>query len=509
MSRRPQQSFRCEPLAELTRQLLMAPPERRAEQVPRIEQLHDEIDQSASYPLDYLAYRITRFRREGDASLVLVGEAVLPDLRLMIDALSRSIDLPIDSAPGTLTVEDLATKLNVSTKTITRWRQAGLRWRWVVPTLGGRKTVALTPQAVERFSAVNKERVEKASQFSQMTPDDRRKLIDRARRIATGRDVSLNQVAAHLSRRTGRALETIRQLLEAHDRDNPQRRIFQDDGPISPQQKRLIARAYRMGVSVGKMSQRFGRSRATIYRVINEKRAATARRLPLHYVESPTFGRPDADEVILRGDLEPYPANRPRHVSAVPVDDLPQPLRPLYRQPMIDDVRQRSLFVRFNYLKFKAAMIRDGLDRYEPRAADLDAFEKCIKQARQIRDLLVKANLPTVLSVAKRQLIGSPERTTNRLLQLLELGVPVLIAAVDEYQASRSQTFSSFLTNRLMQHFVAVQVNGGRAHRRLSAEQLLRRMVDQANESGVVLSLDETRLGDPALPADDSGAPAS
>lgn len=497
MSRRVNQTFNCQPLEALTRQLLYAPPEKRAEQVARLELLHDEIDPGATYPLDYVIYRITRFRRTDEGgSVLLVGEAALPDLRLMIDALSRSIELPIDAEPGTLTTEELATKLNVSTKTLARWRQAGLRWRWVVPRGGGRKTVAFTPRAVERFIARNADRVEKASQFSQMTPEDRQKLIDRARRIAQGRDVTLNQVAAHLARKTGRALETIRQLLEAHDRDNPQHRIFDDQGPLTPRQKRIISRAYRMGVGVGRIAERFGRSRATIYRVINDKRAAAARRMRLSYVESPTFSRPDADEVLLQHELEPYPANRPRTVSAVPVDDLPAPLRPLYRQPQIEEDRQRSLFVRFNYLKYKAAKVRDGLDRYEPRATDLDTFETCIRQARQIRDLLVKANLPTVLSVAKRQMIGSADRSTNRLLLLLELGVPVLIEAVDAFNPSRSQTFTSFLTNRLMQHFVAVQATEGRAARRMPAELLLRRMLDQANESGVTLSLDETRVPD-------------
>src|SRR5690606_14602672 len=159
---------------------------------------------------------------------------------------------------------------------------------------GGRKTVAFTPRAVERFIARNADRVEKASQFSQMTPEDRQKLIDRARRIAQGRDVTLNQVAARLARKPRPALEANPDPLEAHDRDNPQHRIFDDQGPLTPRQKRIISRAYRMGVGVGRIAERFGRSRATIYRVINDKRAAAARRMRLSYVESPTFSRPDA-----------------------------------------------------------------------------------------------------------------------------------------------------------------------------------------------------------------------
>lgn len=497
MPRRSEEAFRCAPLGSLARQLLFAPPEKRVEQVARVEALHDEIAPAATYPVEFIIYRITRYRAEGTDSVLLVGEAVLPDLRLMIDTLSRSIDLPIDAEPGTLTAEELAVKLNVSTKTITRWRRAGLRWRWVLPRGGGRKVVGFTPEAVRRFILANRERVERASAFTQMEPGERKRLLDRAHRIARGRDVSLHQVASHLAKRTGRAVETLRQLLEAHDRDQPEDRIFNEDAPLAARQKRIIARAHRMGVSVSKIAAHFGRTRSTIYRVINERRAAAARRLRLTVVESPTFERPDADEVLLRGQAEAFPEGKPRTVSAVPVDDLPEPLRPLYRQPQIPDERQRSLFVRYNYLKHKAAKLRDGLDRYDPRAADLEAFESTIRQARHVRDLLVKANLPVVLSVAKRQMLGQPERTIAQLLQLLELGVPVLITAVEEYNAGRSQRFDSFLTNRLLRHFVAVQSGTGKAVRRLTAEQLLKRMIDQADASGVRLALDETVHGTP------------
>src|SRR5690606_17235968 len=227
-----------------------------------------EIDATATYPVEYLVYRITRYRADTPDSVLLVGEAVLPDLRLLLDALTRSVDLTIDETPGTLSADALAAELNVSTKTITRWRRAGLRWRWVVRRSGGRKAVGFTPEAVRRFSLANRERVEKASAFTQMEPVERKRLLDRARRVAKGRDVSLYQVAAHLARRTGRAVETLRQLLEAHDRDHPGDRIFNEESPLSPRQKRIIARAHRMGVSVTKIASRFGRTRSTIYRVI-------------------------------------------------------------------------------------------------------------------------------------------------------------------------------------------------------------------------------------------------
>src|SRR5690606_13154618 len=160
----------CEPLEDLARQFLFAPPAKRAEHVRRAERLHDEIGEQRNYPLDFLVYRITGYRRDRGDSVLLVGEAILPDLRLIIDHLSRSVDLPMGEGEPAETAEQLAQRLNVSTKTISRWRKLGLRWRWAVPAAGGRKQIVFTQSAVEHFTARHAERVDKAARFSQIEP---------------------------------------------------------------------------------------------------------------------------------------------------------------------------------------------------------------------------------------------------------------------------------------------------------------------------------------------------
>ncbi len=497
MSRRWSQSFACSALEELTRQLMFAPPTKRAEQCRRAETLHDEVVDDATYPLDYLAYRITGYRREarGEAGAeLLVGQAVAADLRLMIDELSRSADVPLLEHESAETTEALASRLNISGKTISRWRRNGLRWRWVRPEHGGRRQIVFLDSAVRRYIASHQSQIEKATAFSQIPPDERIRLLERARRIALSRDVSLNQTAAHLARRSGRALETIRLLLEKHDRDHPEDAIFIDrSGPLTPQQRRVIARAYRMGVGVGKIARRFRRTRSTIYRAIHDRRAAAARRLPLTFVASPIFERDDADEVILRAGLSPFPDDRPATMSQAPVDDLPTPLQSLYRQRVIDDDRQRSLLVRYNYLKFKAAKTREQFDRYEPKVNELNGFEKLLEQARAVRDTLILANLPQVLSIARRHLVGKPDRSLDRLVELLADGNVAVADAVEAFNPWRGQSFSSYLTNRLLKQFVTEPDADGarrRARRRLTEQEALDRVIERARRAGVVL-LDE------------------
>ena len=129
MNRRLDQPFNCQLLADLTRQLLFAPSDKRIEQVRRAEQLHDQVDDQANYPYDFIFYRITGYHTETDEPTLLVGTAVLPDLRRLIDRLSRSVAMPQDPDEPTETIHQLAKRLNVSTKTIERYRQMGLRWR--------------------------------------------------------------------------------------------------------------------------------------------------------------------------------------------------------------------------------------------------------------------------------------------------------------------------------------------------------------------------------------------
>lgn len=487
------QRFHCQPLEEFDRQLRFAPPAKREAQLRRAEILHDEIDPEINYPFDYIAYRITRYRRDrGDATL-LVGAAVLPDLRQIIDTLSKSVAIPIADEP-TETVSQLAERLGVSTKTINRWRKAGLRWRWVVVPEGNkRQQIGLTRRAVEQFIAADPDRVAKARTFGQMTESQRSKLIDRARQLAANGQPSLNQVADRLSRETGRALETIRLLLHKHDAAHPDAAIFVNHiGPLTDRQKRLIARAHRVGVSMDKLCARFGRTRSTIYRAVHECRAADARAMKLSWVGSPTFTRDDADQVFLRVSEPLADSDDPPRMLSVGVEDLPASLQPFYRRPLLGADRQRSLFLRYNYLKFRAAQLREQFDRYDVRAGDLDQFDRWIAQAWQVRSTLVLAALPTVLSVARRHLVGKSHNSSHRLLGLLQTGLDELLRAVEQYDAARSQRFDAVLTNRLLRRFARESADDEphRAHRRLTGDSALHHMERLARQHHVDLRVD-------------------
>jgi DNA-directed RNA polymerase specialized sigma subunit len=486
-----QPTFRSQPMADLARQLRYAPKARQVEQLHRAERLHDEIDPAINYPLEYIAYRITRIRPPTEETVLMVGEAVKPDLRLIIDALSFRHPPDQDETP-TYTSEELARHLGVSTRTVARWRHRGLRWRWICVAGASKPRIGFTEQAVAAFAVHQPRRIEQASQFTHLSDAERDKLLRRARRIASVAETSPHQLARHLARRTGRGVETIRQLLQQHDHDHPDRRIFVNHtGPLTPKQQRIIVRAFSRGVPVGQIAQRFQRSRASIYRVINERRAFEAQRVELTYYHAPAFDRDDAEAVLLRRGVEDEARAAAKDPPQQMLAALPEALQPLYHRPVIADRWQHFLLLRYNFLKFKASQLRAGLDRHHPRARELDAFDQRVGELRSLRSLMIQTNLPTVLSLARRHLLDKPDPGQQRLLQLLALGHRVLGEAIETYDPSRSQEFAAYLSNRLMRRFAndpaVTDQAPSKAHRRLTGEQAVAWLYDDASQANVEL----------------------
>ncbi|MEM1356135.1 MAG: hypothetical protein AAGC44_10715 [Planctomycetota bacterium] len=458
MPRRSTQRFRSQAVGDLSRQLLYAPPGRRIEAFVRAEHLHDEIESEQNYPLEFVVFRVTGRRVPNPDAITLVGEALLPDLRLLIDALSRSVEVSVGDDEPVETTEQLAQRLGVSTKTIARWRRVGLRWRWVALDEGGRRRVVFPRSAVDRFRERQGERVDKASAFSRLPEAQRARLLERARRLAGACDASLNQVAGHLAKRTGRGQETIRQLLEKHELEHPGDPMFGDrSAPLSARQREVIGRAYRRGVRVSKMCQRFGRTRSTIYRAVRESQARVLRAIKLSYIPLPIFDRPDADEVILR-PIADQPATQKRPPAATLLG-LPGSLIVLYDQPMIDDQALQHLLVRYNYLKYRASLACEAMRDREPRAGEIDRAGLLIKRADAARSRVLRAGLPMVLSVVRRHTDLESGARPGGVVALLDQGNDHLLELVETYHPGKPTRFTSALTNRLLRAFASYSEN--------------------------------------------------
>jgi hypothetical protein len=204
----------------LDQQARFAPRDARMVQVDRAEQLLAEVQPDRQYPYQYVCYRITDFRTTKYPKLLLDGGQLQHDLRMFVEDLSDSMDMPAKSVDEPVwTTEDLGRMFNVSTKTVARWRERGLVSRRFV--IDGRKRVAFLKSSVGRFVRSNPDTIRRGSRFSQLNGDEKLEILRRARRLAHAGGC-LGEVSRRVARKLKRSPETIRYTLRNHDREHPE-----------------------------------------------------------------------------------------------------------------------------------------------------------------------------------------------------------------------------------------------------------------------------------------------
>jgi RNA polymerase sigma factor (sigma-70 family) len=456
--------FKHPALQELTdQQVRFAPPARRQEQLVRAEKLLSEIDAAKQYPYQFVCYRITEFRPESYPDLLVPGADLLDDLRLMIQALAVQTPLPAaqpavneDGTEPFLTLDDISKRWNVSTKTIRRWGKLGLVGRKMV--YNGRQQLAFKQSVVERFWAVHRERVERGARFSQLTEEEREEILRRARRLARLTGGTLTEISRRIARRLNRSAETVRYTIKNFDRANPAQALFPKlTGPLDDDIKQTIYASYRRGIAVDTLAKRFQRTRTSMYRVINEVRAQRLLEQPLDYIPNESFERPTKElEAEILGpmpDAEEYEAKR-RQMRAP--KDVPAELAPLYEVPLLNKEQEQHQFRKMNYLKYKAAKLRDkmrknGGDEVDPsrvRIQTLKEIEDLQAEANAVKDLLIAANMRLVVNIAKKH---SPH--ADNFFELLSDGNMSLIRAVEKFDYGRGFKFSTYASWTIIKNF--------------------------------------------------------
>lgn len=427
-------------------QARFAPRERRLEQIDRAELLLTEIDPERRYPYEYLCFRITGFRPDGSPALVLDGKDVHHDLRLFVEDLSGTVGQPAELAPEpVLTVDAVSRRFNVSTRTVARWRGQGLVARRFL--IDGRTKVGFLESSLTRFVEGHKDQVDRGTKFRQLSDGEREEIIRRARRMAEVGNAGLVEISRRIARKLGRSTETVRTTLKTYDRDHPDRAIFRPTpGPLDGDQKGEIYKLFRRGVSVEVLARQFGRTRSSIYRVVNEMRARKLQALKLEFMTHPSFDDPALRDEILGPVPEPADGRGPRRTKAP--KGLPPYLASLYEVPLLAREQEAHLFRKMNYLKFLANRLRDHVDPARAKTADLDEIERLQEEALAVKNQIIRSNLRLVVSIAKRHVGPS-----NNFFELVSDGNMSLIRAVEKFDYARGNKFSTYASWAIMKNF--------------------------------------------------------
>ncbi len=353
--------------------------------------------------------------------------------------------LPEAEADEWITVEELSRQLNVSTKTLCRWRRYGLVGSRVV--VEGRPRLAFRRRMVERFIQQNWQRVQRASQFSQLTAEEKESILAQARQMAH-QGTSLSEIVRQLAASTARSPETIRLLIKRSADRYPEFRAFYGAAePVGKSVKREIFERYCRGESVESLAKAYGCSRTTIYRAISQVRLERIMELPLEYVGSEEFERirSEAQEQEILGPTPPGEAPA-RKLRCPP--EIPPYLASLYETPLLTRQQERHLFRKMNYLKYKAAKLREQLDPRHPDPTLMEQIEKYYEQSVAVKNEIIRANLRLVVSIAKRRLRGAGD-----FFDLVSDGNMSLIRAVEKFDYTRGYKFSTYATWAIVKNF--------------------------------------------------------
>ncbi len=425
-------------------QVRFAPREKKIEQLERCEKLLREIDSDKTYSYEYLCYRITGYRPEHAPIVPMDGDQVRHDLHCLIEDLSESANIRAEELGQPVhTVDQLSKMFNVSTKTISRWRQQGLVSRKIIFD-GGRKRVGFLHSSVDHFVKDNREKVKRGERFSQLTDADREDIIDRARRMARGGGCPA-EVARRIAEQMKRSVETIRYTIKQFDERNPELAIFPDQtGPLNLEMKERMYADYLSGKSVEGIARRYCRTKTTVYRVVNEMRARAILELPMDFMDSPEFHRKAADKKILTP--LPEPEHTPRRVK--PPAGLPRYLASLYETPLLTREQEAHLFRKFNFLKYRASKLRDQMDPTRAKASEMDEIERLYEEAVKVKNHIVQANLRLVVSIAKRHVSANED-----FFLLVSDGNMSLIRAVEKFDYTRGNKFSTYASWAIMKNY--------------------------------------------------------
>ncbi len=451
--------FKSQALKELTeQQTRYAPAARRQTQIANAQKLLGEVEPGKTYPYSYVSFRVTDYRSDAYPDLFILGEDLRQDLALFIRRVERSVPpVPAEqTVEPMLTLEEVSKRFNVSTKTISRWRVKGLTARRV--KVNGRSQLGFPTVAVEKFVADHKVLVEKGARFSHLSDVEKEDILRLAREL---RDAggTLTEVSKSIATRLGRSPEAVRYTIKNFDRGHPDAALFPHAaGPLTDAAKQEIYLAKRQhdidlknakptGETVNLIAKRFGRTRSSMYRVVNEVRAKELVRTPVDYIYNAEFDDPAKEAAILAempGE-EKFQADR---AGKSPPKDVPAHMIHLYEWPLLTKEQEQHVFRKMNFLKHQLHKFQETLDPTKAKVGDLLRVEELKQGIRACRDRLISCNQRLVYAQAKQKLALG-----ENIDDLVSDGNLSLMRAVEKFDYGRGNKFSTYATWAIMKNF--------------------------------------------------------
>jgi RNA polymerase primary sigma factor/RNA polymerase sigma factor len=220
-----------------------------------------------------------------------------------------------------------------------------------------------------------------------------------------------------------------------------------DKGPLRAETKQQFYQEHRRGGPVEVLAGPFGRTGPGIRRIINEVRSARILGLPLDYIDDEQFSdlcsEKKAQEMLGPPPESDLATKKPRLPSG-----LPAYVASLYEVPLLTREQEAHLFRKMNYLKYQASKLREKLVLDQPKPRLMDRIETLFAESVATKKQIISANLRLVVSIAKRY-VGPAED----FFELVSDGNLSLIRAVEKFDVSRGNRFSTYATWAVLKNF--------------------------------------------------------
>jgi len=429
-------------------QLRFTPPKKRQSQLDSAEKLLAIVEPDREYPFEFVWYHITGFRpKELTDQPAVKGNELAEDIRIFISKLSGQVaQTTAEQCQKVYTTDQLAAELGVSTKTIHRWRKRGLMARKFIFD-DGKKRFGFLQSAVDKFLKANPALTASAKSFTRLTNKDKHAIIKQAATLAAKTSMSRYRIIDRIAAETGKSHETVRYTILNYEKAHPDKPIFaRGSGVINSVQAGEIYRLFRQGGSVKELIRQFNRSKSSIYRIINTKRARAILAQRIEFIASDEFLAGDAAEQIL---AEP-PAGSGKGPPPVQLSggSLTMYLQTLKDAPILNRQREAELFRRYNYLKYLACITRAGIRPNRVSSGRLKKIEDSLAEAEDIKKTIIEANLRLVVSIA-----GKHGASRANLLDLVSEGNFSLMRAVEKFDYTRGFRFATYASWAIAKDF--------------------------------------------------------
>ncbi len=443
-------ALRLGELDDLAAGLRFAPTSRIIEALNRAIDLASSIDPDQLYPEDWLVQRITGYRPDLAEPAMIVGKALLSDLSAFTQRISSHAKLDADllSIP-TLSLEELCQRWSVSSRTIERYRHDGLIALSMLDHRG-RAKLAFATASVEAFESSHHRLLKNARSATRLTPSTRDHIVRTASRAQQRYGWSLNETADRIAQRTGRSHETIRQIL------------FQQGGKrtsLHPgdRSRAVMHRAQLMGVPVSLLAERYGKSPASVRRIINEHRAMVVRSVGVLVEDRAAFVAPGATEKIL--DV-PTARNHLREPIATTADEFVQSAL-ASSPPDKSEEQAAARALRFLLWRSRRCVSAPAIQR--PTAAALDRAETDLRWSLLLVVKLAQTQRPfaikTIEARLERSLLTLPAREARSLHAAVMDAIVHAVWGFDPYRGGRLASPVGLAVDRAVASWMTVHAD--------------------------------------------------